>query len=68
MIFIFFCSLGDSIHDNLGDKEWAAELYKKAEDKAEHSNALKSVAKSIRDNLGDKKWAELVDQKAKELE
>jgi len=60
--------LAYSVHDKLGDKEWAKELYKKAEDKAGNSYDFAKLAEIIRENLGDKKWAKLLDQKAKELE
>ena len=49
-------------------KEWAKELYKKAEETTQTSYDLATLAESIRENLGDKKWAKLLDQKAKELE
>jgi len=60
--------LADSVHEYLGDKDWAKKVYKKAEKKAKDSYDYESLAESLRDQLGDKKWAKLADQKAKELE
>ena len=48
------------VGDNLvyaGDRQWAAKVYKKAEDKAEDSLDLNWLAYSVSEALGDKNWA-----------
>ena len=35
-----FLSLADSIHKNLGDKEWATKLYMRVESMAENTNSI----------------------------
>jgi tRNA (guanine-N7-)-methyltransferase len=48
------------VGDNLvyaGDRQWAARVYKKAEDKAEDSLDLNWLAYSVSEALGDKSWA-----------
>ena len=60
-----FIELADSIHESLGDKEWAKKVYKKAEDKVEGLKSFSSenisdfrlLAESIHKNLGDEEWA-----------
>ena len=46
----------ESIVKDLGDENWAKEVYNKAIDKAGTSNNYLSIAESIIENLGDKDW------------
>ena len=48
--------VGDSLV-YAGDRQWAARVYKKAEDKAEDSLDLNWLAYSVSEALGDKNWA-----------
>ena len=47
--------LAESVYQNLEDKKWAEKVYIKAEDTAENSDDLQSLAESVREYLGDKK-------------
>jgi predicted DNA-binding WGR domain protein len=58
-----FKGVADDIAD-VGDKEWATRLYKKAEGKAEDCDDFSSLAYSIHEKLGDKEWAKKVYKKA----
>ena len=56
----------------LGDKEWATRLYKKAEGKDYYvefitSSDFSGLANSIHENLGDKEWAKNMYEKALEV-
>jgi len=54
--------------ENLGDKDWAIKLYKKAEELGTEScSDYRTLAESIANNLGDKDWSIKVYKKAEEL-
>jgi predicted DNA-binding WGR domain protein len=59
-----FRKLAESVCENLGDKEWAKKVYKKAEGKAEDYSDFSDLAYSIQENLGDKEWAKNLYKKA----
>jgi len=50
-----------------GDKQWAKEVYLKAEERAEDSLDLNWLAYSINEALGDKEWARQLYKKAEDL-
>ena len=56
--------LADSVHENLGDKEWIKKINKKTEGRAEDCNDFCSLADSICKNLSDKKWSAKVYKQA----
>ena len=47
-----------------GDKEWAKNIYIKAEAVAEDCDDFRRLADSVHENLGDKDWAKKVYKKA----
>ena len=60
------CELGESILYKLGDNEWAAKLYKKAEGKAKSYYDFLNLADSVCEKLDNKKWAKKIYMKAEE--
>ena len=51
-----FTFIADQISD-AGDKEWAKNLYKKAEEKEPDFNDLRGLANSVFENLDDEEWS-----------
>ena len=51
-----FTFIADQISD-AGDKEWAKNLYKKAEEKADDFIVLMGLAESVFENLDDEEWS-----------
>ena len=49
--FSDFYNIADHILENLGDKEWARKVYKKAARKAIYTSELNCLATSVRKNL-----------------
>ena len=50
-----------------GDKEWAKNVYKKAEEKADDFYDLRNLADSIFNDLGDEEWSRTLYMKAEEI-
>ena len=51
-----FYFIADQISD-AGDKEWAKNLYKKAEEKVDDFDDLKGLSESVFENLDDEEWS-----------
>jgi hypothetical protein len=60
-----FTFIADQISD-AGDKEWAKNLYKKAEEKEPDFNDLRGLANSVFENLDDEEWSRTLYKKAEE--
>ena len=50
-----------------GDKEWAKNIYIKAEAVAEDCDDFRRLADSVHENLGDKEWAKKIYKKAEDI-
>ena len=55
--FIKYSGLANRIHKNLGDKEWAKKVYKKAEGKAEDYSDYSDLAESIIEDIPEDKYS-----------
>ena len=51
-----FSIIADQLSD-AGDKEWAKNLYKKAEEKVDDFDDLKGLSESVFENLDDEEWS-----------
>ena len=60
-----FSIIADQLSD-AGDKEWAKNLYKKAEEKADGFYDFRNLADSIFEKLGDEEWSRTLYKKAEE--
>ena len=60
-----FTFIADLISD-AGDKEWAKNLYKKAEQKDHDFHDLIGLAQSVFENLDDEEWSRTLYKKAEE--